>query len=167
MSHNKLILTGPKQQSGAVLVVALVLLLLLTLTGVTSMSTTTSELKVASNQQAYNSSFEAAFSTIESVRRSDVDWTVIDKANYQTRAVSGPSGGGSFVGLATITYDHCMGAVVGTSLTIESQSGDSSAAFGRVVQEVVATGKAQNSAGQVIATNVQVNGVSIEVASCP
>ena len=61
MSHNKLILTGPKQQSGAVLVVALVLLLLLTLTGVTSMSTTTSELKVASNQQAYNSSLKQPF----------------------------------------------------------------------------------------------------------
>jgi len=164
MQMNKIFITEPKQQSGAVLIVALVLLLLLTLTGVTSMSTTTSELKVASNQQAYNNSFDSAYSTIETVRRStDIDWENYDVSAPQSLSTSGPR----FKGSALISYDHCQSGVSGNSLTVASQTGDSSGAFGRVVQEIVATGDALNSSNNVIATNVQVNGVSTSVASCP
>ncbi len=152
-----------KNQSGAVLVVSLVLLLVMTLMGITSMSVTTSELQIASNQQAHNNSYEAALSVLETTKRSDtVVWNNIVRANTQSVSASGTG----FTGSAVITYEHCIRGAIGNSLTVESQSGDSSSNFGRVVQEIVATGYAMSN-GQQTATTTMVNGVSVKVAQCP
>jgi len=152
-----------RNQSGAVLVVSMILLLVMTLMGITSMSITTSELQIASNQQAHNNSYEAALSVLETAKRSgDVVWDNIVRANTQSVSASGTG----FAGSAVITYESCIRGALGNSLTIESQEGDSSSNFGRVVQEIVATGNAV-SGGQVTATTAMVNGVSVKVAQCP
>jgi type IV pilus assembly protein PilX len=51
---------GAARQSGAILIIALVMLLLLTIIGVTSMSTTTLEEKMAGNMHEYHLAFQAA-----------------------------------------------------------------------------------------------------------
>lgn len=160
-------ISNVKHQSGAVLVISLVLLLVLTLMGVTSMSITTSELQVASNQQAHNNSFEAALSVINTVKLSGLAWTSGPIAGVQPAPVTVSASGAGFTGTAVITYAHCMRGVAGTSLTIVTQDGDSSSSFGRVVQEIVVTAQALGSSGQTTATTTLVNGVSIKVARCP
>lgn len=153
-----------KQQSGAILVLALVLLLVMTLMGITSMNVTTSELKIAANQQAHNNSYEAALSTLEAAKRSTtINWQVNNRA---LPAQTADTVGTNFDGTATIVYDHCLRGVAGNSLTRESQEGDSSASFGRVVQQIVAIGNAK-SGSDITATTSMVNGVSAAVAYCP
>ena len=155
-----------KHQSGAILVVSLVMLLVMTLMGVTSMSITTSELKIASNQQAHNDSYEAAFSMLHSIRNNtpmdENGWMNIDNTLPITASIAETS----FTGAATMTYDHCLRGNAGNSLTIESQDGDSASALGRVVQEIVATGTAVEGVN-VLANTTMVNGISASVAYCP
>jgi Tfp pilus assembly protein PilX len=162
-----------KHQSGAVLVISLILLLVLTLMGVTSMSVTTSELKIASNQQEHNNSYEGALSVLDTVKRSPaIVWVNVPTADVvapvpQDVAVSAINGVGTgFEGVAKVSYDHCICAVEGNSLLGDSQDGDPSCNFGRVVQEIVATGNAMTTS-QITATSTMVNGVSIGVAACP
>ena len=54
-----------KNQQGAVLVMALVMLTVLTLIGVSSMSSSTLELKVAGNTQQHDIAFQAAQTVID------------------------------------------------------------------------------------------------------
>lgn len=54
-----------QKQKGVALVVGLVMLLVLTIMGVSSMSNTTIELKVACNYQTHNDAFQAANSAVE------------------------------------------------------------------------------------------------------
>jgi type IV pilus assembly protein PilX len=55
----------PNKQSGAVLVMALVLLTVLTLIGLSTMSSSTSEMKIANNSQQHAMAFQAAQSRID------------------------------------------------------------------------------------------------------
>ena len=73
-------MTTINKQSGAVLVMALVMLTVLTLIGVTQMSSSTMELKVASNAQQHNIAFQAAQSIIDVAAQPD---SPINTNNYQ------------------------------------------------------------------------------------
>jgi Tfp pilus assembly protein PilX len=66
MKYQNNLSTGTQQQ-GAVLVTALILLVLLTMLGVTSMSTTTMEERMAANSQEINRAFQAASTGLEIV----------------------------------------------------------------------------------------------------
>jgi len=68
-----------EEQKGAVLVMALVMLTVLTLIGVSSMSSSTLELKVASNTQQHDSAFQAAQTVIEIAASEDP----MNTNNYQ------------------------------------------------------------------------------------
>ena len=61
---NRKVIPGHLNQSGAVLVLSLVMLTVLTLIGVSSMSNSTLEMKVANNQQQRNIAFQAAQSRL-------------------------------------------------------------------------------------------------------
>ena len=61
-----------KRQSGVVLVMALVMLTLLTLIGVSSMNSSTLEMRVASNMQQHNIAFQAAQSRLAFAGTDDV-----------------------------------------------------------------------------------------------
>jgi len=54
-----------QKQKGVALVVGLVMLLVLTIMGVSSMSNTTTELKIACNYQTHNDAFQGATSAVE------------------------------------------------------------------------------------------------------
>jgi type IV pilus assembly protein PilX len=60
MNREKLNQSGLYQQQGAVLVMALVMLTVMTLIGVSSMSSSTIEMKVSSNTQQHDIAFQAA-----------------------------------------------------------------------------------------------------------
>ena len=68
-----------EKQKGAVLVMALVMLTVLTLIGVSSMSSSTLELKVASNTQQHDIAFQAAQTVIEIAASADP----LNTNNYQ------------------------------------------------------------------------------------
>ena len=68
-----------KKQQGAVLVMALVMLTVLTLIGVSSMSSSTLELKVAGNTQQHDVAFQAAQSVIDIAASKDP----LNTNNYQ------------------------------------------------------------------------------------
>ncbi len=69
------------KQSGAVLVMSLVLLTVLTIIGVASMSSSTLEMKIASNSQQRNIAFQAAQSRIDFLTSIDpanpLDFTIV------------------------------------------------------------------------------------------
>ena len=67
------------KQQGAVLVMALVMLTVLTLIGVSSMSSSTLELKVAGNTQQHDTAFQAAQSVIDIASSEDP----LNTNNYQ------------------------------------------------------------------------------------
>jgi type IV pilus assembly protein PilX len=67
------------KQQGAVLIMALVMLTVLTLIGVTSVSTSTLELKVAGNTQQHDIAFQAAQSIIDVTASEDP----LNTNNYQ------------------------------------------------------------------------------------
>ena len=54
-----------KKQKGVALVIGLVMLLVLTIMGISSMSNTTQELKIACNFQNHNDAFQAAMSCVD------------------------------------------------------------------------------------------------------
>lgn len=68
------------KQQGAVLVMALVMLTVLTLIGMSSMSSSTLELKVAANTQQHDIAFQAAQSVIDITLSDDP----LNTNNYQT-----------------------------------------------------------------------------------
>ena len=72
-------LNNPNRQQGAVLVMALVMLTVLTLIGVSSMSSSTLELKVAGNTQQHDIAFQAAQSVIDITASEDP----LNTNNYQ------------------------------------------------------------------------------------
>ena len=55
-----------QKQKGVALVIGLVMLLVLTIMGVSSMSNTTIQLKIACNSQTHNDAFQAAMSCVNS-----------------------------------------------------------------------------------------------------
>ncbi|UCB55676.1 MAG: pilus assembly PilX N-terminal domain-containing protein [Thiotrichales bacterium] len=70
---------NPNKQQGAVLVMALVMLTVLTLIGVSSMSSSTLELKVAGNTQQHDIAFQAAQTVIDITASEDP----LNTNNYQ------------------------------------------------------------------------------------
>ena len=67
---------GTKKQTGAVLVMALVMLTVLTLIGVSSMESSSLELKVASNTQEHDVAFQSAQAIIAFITSTDPDNTI-------------------------------------------------------------------------------------------
>jgi len=65
-----------RRQRGAVLVVAMILLVVLTLLGVSAMTTTRLEERMASNDQEINRAFQSAESGLSAAFNSDEAWTL-------------------------------------------------------------------------------------------
>jgi len=105
------------KQSGAVLVMALVMLTVLTLIGVTSMSSSTLELKISSNSQQRNVAFQAAQSRIAFASADDASNPInfliaIDLANppwpVQTcNSADGCPDGSGWTATADVEYLDC------------------------------------------------------------
>ena len=159
------------KQNGMALVIGLIVLFIMTLLGVSSMSTTTTELKMANNEQFHNTSFQAAASVFEFALTDPVDpatgpaidWTITldgtsnpisqTVANFNNATLS------EATAEATVTYADCRKVVIGSSLRGPTFKG--------LVHEIRATGRAVNSSADILATIQQTLGVQTIRPGCP
>jgi type IV pilus assembly protein PilX len=148
------------RQSGAVLIVSLVILTVLTLIGVASMSSSTLELKVASNAQQHDTAFQAAQNIIEIIAST----SPLNTVNYQVfktdpsatdyeQNLSYTSTDGS-TAQTVVTYSGCK-AQIGSS--IEEGKGLSVNFFRARATGTTSTGSA---------TSIQMQGIRYPAAAC-
>jgi len=156
------VLSMPKKQLGVVLVMALVMLTVLTLIGISAMSRSTLEMKVAGNMQQHNVAFQAAQSRLAFAGSLDA----VNPINYLIGEVNGEVpdqtcntadgclDGADWVASANIRYTGC-GKGFGSSL--ESGKGFSYRTF-----EITATGETKTLSSR----SVQTSAVRYPVKGC-
>ncbi|MCW8855251.1 MAG: PilX N-terminal domain-containing pilus assembly protein [Gammaproteobacteria bacterium] len=154
------------KQEGAALVIGLLMLLVMTLLGVSSMSTTTTSLKMSVNTQIQNSAFQVAATVLnqslvehtDPVKRtswseySGLELPVLSIEELDTSATSGLA---NTQMSATKQYIGCDANVIGDSRARA------------LIYKVVGTGAITNSVGTAISTNIQAMGVQAFSAGCP
>ncbi len=146
------------RQKGAALVVGMIVLLVLTILGLASVSSMTSELKIASNLQDYNSAFQAASAGItEAENDNTINWLVIDSNITQT--VNYAAADSSSSAVANVVYSDCRKVTFGSSLKM-------GAAWKGLVHEIRSTGVALNSLGNPVSSNTQVLGIQTIRPGC-
>lgn len=164
-------------QQGVALVIGLIVLLIMTLLGVTSMRSTTTELKAASNMQTYNFASEAAETAIGIVLDPDfpagkIGWTLttpqtLAHASYYDPGATGldvVTGGKLSVAL-TITFVDCSSAPMGYSITEGGQDGTTM--FNGMVHDVSASSAVvSDSSGSNIAQAQRLRGIQTMVVKC-
>jgi len=151
------------KQRGAVLVMSLVMLTVLTLIGVSSMNSSTIEMKVASNTQQHDIAFQAAQSIIDIAASPD---SQLNTNNYQVfETDSGQAGYEQYLAYAGSSGKSAASAIT-TWVGCKAQIG-SSLEQGKapVVNffNVSATGTTVTGS----ATSVQNQGVRYPAAACP
>jgi len=165
LSFREKILLAPKKQSGVVLVMALVMLAVLTLIGVSSMSSSTLEMKVASNMQQHNVAFQGAQSRLAFAASEDISNPInyllaIDVTNpaswpEQTCNVGdGCVDGTDWNATAVARYLHCS---KGYGSSLESGKG-----FSYRVFEITATGETSTGSSR----SVQASAIKYPVKGC-
>lgn len=110
------------QQQGAALVVGLIVLLIMTLLGISSMSASIAELKMANNLQAQNTGFQAVETAIELVldgaptgRIASIGWGV-NTTTVMDNIAGVPVATGTVDIDATFTYMGCTNTPAGYEL---------------------------------------------------
>ena len=154
----------PVRQAGVVLVMALVMLAVMTLIGVTSMSSSTLEMKVASNMQQHSVAFQAAQSRLAFASADDasnpIDFLIpinLAAPPYPVQTCNAGDGcidGADWVAAADVTYLTC-GKGFGSSL--ESGKG-----FSYRVFEIMATGETATGSSR----SVQAAAIRYPVKGC-
>ena len=156
----------PVRQTGVVLVMSLVMLAVLTLIGVTSMSSSTLEMKVAGNMQQHNVAFQAAQSRLAFASADDdsnpIDFllaidVLADPSTWPVQTCNASDGcidGADWVAAADISYLDC-GKGFGSSL--EAGKG-----FSYRVFEIVATGETATGSSR----SVQATALRYPVKGC-
>jgi type IV pilus assembly protein PilX len=161
-----------KQQKGAALVVGLLVLLVVTLIGISSMSSTTTELKIANNLQTHNAAFQIAESAIRTVIDPENNTVVWDSANAQVfnNVHSRSQTDGSILEADIfVDYADCLTVLDNTSLR---SSGDLTASgsggqFKGIVQDATSVGKMLNSNGIQLAESGILIGKKTLAPGCP
>jgi len=155
----------PGRQTGMVLIMALLMLMVLTLIGVSSMSSSSLEMKIASNMQQRNIAFQAAQSRLAFAASQDTsnplnylinipDLTDESTWPVQTCNPPGCPDGADWVATADVKYSGC-GKGVGNSL--EAGKGFSYRTF-----EIKATGETVTGSSR----SVQVSAILYPVKAC-
>ena len=148
------------RQSGAALVVGMVVLLIMTLLGISSMSRTTTELKMATNTQMHNSAFQAAAAALKQVLVkplvTSVNWDDLtgDVVAYTATNLM------STEMEISVVYVGCRLAPAGFSMTGNSGS------FKGLIHEVTGTGRMINANGDVLSSSTQIMGVQTIRPGC-
>lgn len=149
------------KQNGAALVVGLIMLLVMTLLGITSMSSTRIELKIANNLSNHSTAFQTAALLIG---RLLVDPEILWKSSAVNPPQTGSYAAGYEsadklrAGTVTMKYSGCRPNAAGSSLT-----GSGGAA---IVQEISAAASVLNVNGDVVGVNRQVSGYKSIAAGC-
>ncbi|MFW2371883.1 MAG: pilus assembly PilX family protein [Gammaproteobacteria bacterium] len=152
-------LTAIKNQTGAALVVGMIVLLVMTLLGVSTMSTMTTELKMANNAQTHNTAFQIAASGLNAAL--DVTSTV-DTGVGGTQTFNYPVADTTDLSRSTvtITYSGCQLVPVGYSLTQDlTMKG--------LIHDFRSTAQVINDGAQVIGTTTHISGIQTIRPGCP
>jgi len=134
-----------QQQKGVALVLGLVMLLVLTIMGVSSMSNTTLELKIACNSQTHNDAFQAAMSCVNS------SIPQVDKAAPFPQDFNCVLPGTNTSAQASVTYLGCQRTTGGSLDRAPAEN----------IYSVSTTGVATGCGGQATSRIVQAVGVKI------
>ncbi|RDH82589.1 MAG: hypothetical protein DIZ80_09905 [endosymbiont of Galathealinum brachiosum] len=153
--------TGQVKQNGAALIVGMVMLLVMTLIGVTSMSSTRTELKIANNFKNHSNAFQsAALMFVRAMVDPNIDWL---SASETELTGSYPSGYVSASGLKGgdlgVVFVGCRKSSEGNSLT--------GGAGSVLVHEISVDGRELNSAGDTVGVSRQLAGYRTFAAGCP
>ena len=154
--------SGYTKQQGAVLVMALVMLTVLTLIGVSSMSSSTLELKVAGNTQQHDIAFQAAQSVIDIAASTDP----LNTNNYQVFKTD--SSDADFEQL--INYASADGEGTGQSITTWMGCKKNIGSSLEDGKAPVANFFNINATGMTItgsASSMQMQGIRFPAAACP
>lgn len=163
MNTNILNKQSMHQQQGAVLIMSLVMLTVLTLIGISSMSSSTVELKVSSNSQQHDIAFQAAQSIIDVAASPE---SPLNTNNYQVFETDELQPGYEQNLMYTGSSGKSSASAITTWLGCKTQIGSS-----------LEEGKAPvvnffnvNATGTTVtgsATSVQMQGVRYPAAACP
>jgi hypothetical protein len=161
----------PSRQAGVVLIMALVMLTVLTLIGVSSMSSSTLEMKVAGNMQQHMVAFQAAQSRLAFASADDpanpIDYLiaidVTDSASWPVQTCNptnadgtgdGCNNGAGWAATANVSYISCA---KGFGSSLQSGKGFSYRTF-----EIVSNGETDTAS----AKSVQASAVRYPVKGC-
>lgn len=160
------------KQRGAALVVGLVILMVVTMIGISSMSATTSQLKMSNNLQTQQIAFQAT----EAVSSYFEDGSKIDANPYfinwnypgvQTMSGLNPSGDGKSSTELNVVYVDCITVPMKQGLTGDSQSGEGGG-FRGLVHNLEYRSSALNSSGDAVGQkNNRLDGVQTIAPGCP
>lgn len=164
----------PQKQQGAALVVGLIVLLIMTLLGITSMSSTTTELKMASNLMLQNQSFQEAESIYSAIVDDqyiavipDSTWTTNADLSVTALATRGITGGNLNTDV-TISYRGCNNTVGGSDVTQTDMEGNNVMSNALVHDVDVVTTIASTTGGVQVGKNqAHRNGKQSIVVMCP
>ena len=154
------------KQKGAALVIGLLMLLVMTLLGVSSMSTTTTSLKMSINTQIQNSAFQVAATVLnqslvshtdplKTVAWDDYSGNLLAVNSIEELDTSVTSGLANTQMSATYQYIGCDSNAIGESTG------------GALIHKIVGAGAVTNAAGAAISTSIQAMGVQSPAAGCP
>lgn len=149
--------TALQNQKGAALVVGMIVLLVMTLLGVSSMSSMTTELKIANNTQTHITGFQVAESAIFAALdvANGIDTGTGGVQTYNYTAADGRS-----KSAVTITYAGCLVVPTGYSLSADiSMKG--------LVHDFRSTAQVVNLNNEVVGTSTHVNGRQTIRPGCP
>ena len=150
----------PQKQTGVVLVMALVMLTVLTLIGISAMSRSTMEMKIASNMQQHNVAFQAAQSRLAFAGSNDsanpINYLLAGNPpeDQTCNLDDGCLNGTGWTAEAIVKYTDC-GKGIGSSL--ESGKGFSYRTF-----EIMATGNTATGSSR----SVQTSAIKYPVKGC-
>ncbi len=150
------------KQQGAVLVMSLVMLTVLTLIGVSSMSSSTLELKVAGNTQQHDIAFQAAQTVIDIAASEDP----LNTNNYQVFITDSADPGFE----QTINYASVDGEATGQAATFWvgcKENMGSSLEEGKGLQSNFFNVRATGMTVTGSSSSVQVQGLRFPAAACP
>lgn len=163
MNRPRMNTTGLHQQRGAVLVMALVMLTVMTLIGVSSMSSSTIEMKVSSNTQQHDIAFQAAQGIISIASSPE---SPMNTNNYQVFETDEMQPGYE----QNLAYAGSSGKSAATAVTTwigcKSQIG-SSLEQGKAPVVNFFNVRAVGNTVTGSATSVQMQGVRYPAAACP
>lgn len=163
-----------QNQKGVALVIGLIVLLIMTLLGITSMSSTTTELKAASNMQTYNLASEATETAMNIVLDpafpvTKIDWTKtgvqpLAHTAYYTSPQTAVLGGSLDVPM-TVTYTDCSKVPAGGyDITTTGQDGES--IFNGMVHDVSVNASVMSTFGTSLGNSKRLRGIQTMVVKC-
>lgn len=162
------------KQSGAALVVGLIILLIMTLLGVSSMSATTTELKIANNLQTSNAAWQAAEAAIQNIAQPNPASAALKILGWNSSVaqplpnilvVSIPSG--TVTANANLVYADCMNAPLDYDIASSDQEGNSSSNKGVIQEATVNVTITSSSSTPIGQAQNRVSGIKTIYPGCP